>query len=115
MAPELIYAASCSALMPSNTLRISADGDAQKVRYVFRKGSQISRDFGLSLGWGPHGGHEMGGCRNRRRAQTSARRLRGFTDSDELIAKAQAKAPAHRLVSIDDVGVAVAFAMDGAN
>jgi enoyl-[acyl-carrier protein] reductase I len=39
----------------------------------------------------------------------------GLTDFDELIAKAQAKAPAHRLVSIDDVGVAVAFlAMDGA-
>ena len=44
----------------------------------------------------------------------------GITDFDELIAKAKAKAPAHRLVSIDlvsidDVGVAVAFlAMDGA-
>ena len=39
----------------------------------------------------------------------------GITDFDELIAKAEAKAPAHRLVSIDDVGVAVAFlAMDGA-
>ena len=38
----------------------------------------------------------------------------GITDFDELMAKAQAKAPAHRLVSIDDVGVAVAFlAMDG--
>jgi enoyl-[acyl-carrier protein] reductase I len=37
------------------------------------------------------------------------------TDFDELIAKAEAKAPAHRLVSIDDVGVVVAFlAMDGA-
>jgi enoyl-[acyl-carrier protein] reductase I len=37
----------------------------------------------------------------------------GITDFDELIAKAEAKAPAHRLVSIDDVGVAVAFlAMD---
>ena len=36
-------------------------------------------------------------------------------DFEELIAKAEAKAPAHRLVSIDDVGVAVAFlAMDGA-
>jgi enoyl-[acyl-carrier protein] reductase I len=39
----------------------------------------------------------------------------GITDFDELIAKAEAKAPAHRLVSIDEVGVAVAFlAMDGA-
>jgi enoyl-[acyl-carrier protein] reductase I len=39
----------------------------------------------------------------------------GITDFDELIAKAEAKAPAHRLVSIDDVGVAVTFlAMDGA-
>ena len=39
----------------------------------------------------------------------------GIADFDELIAKAEAKAPAHRLVSIDDVGVAVAFlAMDGA-
>ena len=37
----------------------------------------------------------------------------GITDFEELIAKAQAKAPAHRLVSIDDVGVAVAIlAMD---
>jgi enoyl-[acyl-carrier protein] reductase I len=39
----------------------------------------------------------------------------GITDFDELIAKAEAKAPARSLVSIDDVGVAVAFlAMDGA-
>jgi enoyl-[acyl-carrier protein] reductase I len=39
----------------------------------------------------------------------------GITGFDELIAKAEAKAPTHRLVSIDDVGVAVAFlAMDGA-
>src|SRR6188472_387411 len=39
----------------------------------------------------------------------------GITDFDELIAKAAAKAPARSLVSIDDVGVAVAFlAMDGA-
>ena len=39
----------------------------------------------------------------------------GISDFDELIAKAQAKAPAHRLVSIEDVGIAVAFlAMDGA-
>jgi len=37
----------------------------------------------------------------------------GITDFDELIAKAQAKAPLHRLVSIDDVGAAVAIlAMD---
>jgi enoyl-[acyl-carrier protein] reductase I len=33
----------------------------------------------------------------------------GITDFDELIAKAQEKAPAHRLVSIEDVGAAVAF------
>jgi enoyl-[acyl-carrier protein] reductase I len=39
----------------------------------------------------------------------------GITDFDELIAKAQAKAPSRSLVSIEDVGVAVAFlAMDGA-
>jgi enoyl-[acyl-carrier protein] reductase I len=39
----------------------------------------------------------------------------GITDFDERIAKAQAKAPSRRLVSIEDVGVAVAFlAMDGA-
>jgi len=39
----------------------------------------------------------------------------GITDFDELIAKAQAKAPARRLVSIEDVGVAVAFlSMNGA-
>ena len=37
----------------------------------------------------------------------------GITDFDELIAKAQAKASLHRLVSIDDVGLAVAIlAMD---
>jgi enoyl-[acyl-carrier protein] reductase I len=37
----------------------------------------------------------------------------GISDFDELIAKAQAKAPLHRLVSIDDVGPAVAIlAMD---
>lgn len=39
----------------------------------------------------------------------------GITDFDELIAKAQEKAPARSLVSIDDVGVAVAFlSMNGA-
>ena len=39
----------------------------------------------------------------------------GITDFDELIAKAQEKAPSRRLVSIEDVGVAVAFlSMDGA-
>jgi enoyl-[acyl-carrier protein] reductase I len=39
----------------------------------------------------------------------------GITDFDELIAKAQTKAPARSLVSVDDVGVAVAFlAMNGA-
>jgi enoyl-[acyl-carrier protein] reductase I len=39
----------------------------------------------------------------------------GITDFDELIAKAQAKAPSRRLVSIEDVGVAVAFlSMNGA-
>jgi enoyl-[acyl-carrier protein] reductase I len=39
----------------------------------------------------------------------------GITDFDELISKAQKKAPARSLVSIDDVGVAVAFlSMNGA-
>ena len=39
----------------------------------------------------------------------------GITDFDELIAKAQKKAPSRRLVSIEDVGVAVAFlSMNGA-
>jgi enoyl-[acyl-carrier protein] reductase I len=39
----------------------------------------------------------------------------GITDFDELIAKAQSKAPARSLVSIDDVGLAVAFlSMNGA-
>ena len=39
----------------------------------------------------------------------------GITDFDELIAKAHAKAPARSLVSIEDVGVAVAFlSMNGA-
>jgi len=39
----------------------------------------------------------------------------GITDFDELIQKAQSKAPARSLVSIDDVGVAVAFlSMNGA-
>ena len=39
----------------------------------------------------------------------------GITDFDKLIAKAQAKAPARSLVSIEDVGVAVAFlSMNGA-
>lgn len=39
----------------------------------------------------------------------------GITAFDELLQKAQAKAPARSLVSIDDVGVAVAFlGMDGA-
>jgi enoyl-[acyl-carrier protein] reductase I len=39
----------------------------------------------------------------------------GITDFDELIAKAQTKAPARSLVSIEDVGVAVAFlSMNGA-
>lgn len=39
----------------------------------------------------------------------------GFTDFDALIAKAQAKAPSRSLVSIEDVGVAVAFlSMNGA-
>ena len=36
----------------------------------------------------------------------------GITDFDELIAKAEAKAPARSLVSIEDVGVAVAFLCD---
>ena len=39
----------------------------------------------------------------------------GITDFDKLIAKAQEKAPSRRLVSIEDVGVAVAFlSMNGA-
>jgi enoyl-[acyl-carrier protein] reductase I len=39
----------------------------------------------------------------------------GITDFDELIAKAQAKAPSRSLVAIEDVGVAVAFlSMNGA-
>ena len=39
----------------------------------------------------------------------------GITDFDQLIAKAEAKAPARSLVSIEDVGVAVAFlSMNGA-
>jgi enoyl-[acyl-carrier protein] reductase I len=39
----------------------------------------------------------------------------GIIDFDELIAKVEAKAPTRSLVSIDDVGVAVAFlSMDGA-
>jgi enoyl-[acyl-carrier protein] reductase I len=39
----------------------------------------------------------------------------GITDFDQLIAKAQAKAPARSLVSIEDVGVATAFlCMNGA-
>jgi enoyl-[acyl-carrier protein] reductase I len=33
----------------------------------------------------------------------------GISDFDELISKAQAKAPARSLVSIDDVGIAVGF------
>jgi enoyl-[acyl-carrier protein] reductase I len=33
----------------------------------------------------------------------------GITEFDQLLQKAQAKAPTHRLVSIDDVGIAVAF------
>jgi enoyl-[acyl-carrier protein] reductase I len=39
----------------------------------------------------------------------------GISDFDQLMHKAQSKAPARSLVSIDDVGVAVAFlAMDAA-
>jgi enoyl-[acyl-carrier protein] reductase I len=39
----------------------------------------------------------------------------GITDFDKLVLKAQSKAPARSLVSIEDVGVAVAFlSMDGA-
>jgi enoyl-[acyl-carrier protein] reductase I len=39
----------------------------------------------------------------------------GITAFDELLHKAQSKAPARSLVSIDDVGVAVAFlGMNGA-
>lgn len=39
----------------------------------------------------------------------------GISDFDELLKKAESKAPTHSLVSIDDVGLAVAFlALDGA-
>ncbi|HLN09122.1 MAG TPA: SDR family oxidoreductase, partial [Xanthobacteraceae bacterium] len=39
----------------------------------------------------------------------------GIPEFDELLEKAQAKAPARSLVSIDDVGAATAFlALDGA-
>jgi enoyl-[acyl-carrier protein] reductase I len=39
----------------------------------------------------------------------------GITDFDKLVLKAQSKAPARSLVSIEDVGVAVAFlSMNGA-
>ena len=45
----------------------------------------------------------------------ATRAASGIPEFDELLAKAQAKAPARRLVSIDDVGMAVAFlALDGA-
>jgi enoyl-[acyl-carrier protein] reductase I len=44
----------------------------------------------------------------------NTRAASGISDFDVLMAKAQAKAPAHRLVLIEDVGIAVAFlAMDG--
>src|SRR3546814_2269499 len=45
----------------------------------------------------------------------TTRAASGITDFDELIAKATEKAPSRRLVSIEDVGVAVAFlSMNGA-
>jgi enoyl-[acyl-carrier protein] reductase I len=45
----------------------------------------------------------------------ATRAASGIPEFDELMAKAQAKAPARSLVSIDDVGKAVAFlALDGA-
>jgi enoyl-[acyl-carrier protein] reductase I len=45
----------------------------------------------------------------------ATRAASGIAEFDELIARAQQKAPAHRLVSIDDVGRATAFlALDGA-
>jgi enoyl-[acyl-carrier protein] reductase I len=45
----------------------------------------------------------------------STRAASGIPEFDELLAKAQEKAPARSLVSIDDVGKAVAFlALDGA-
>ena len=50
-----------------------------------------------------------------RPGRSKTRAASGITDFDELLEKAQAKAPARSLVSIDDVGVAVAFlAIDGA-
>ena len=50
-----------------------------------------------------------------RQAPLRPGRPRALRDFDELMQKAQAKAPARSLVSIDDVGVAVAFlAMNGA-
>ena len=39
----------------------------------------------------------------------ATRAASGIPEFDELLEKARAKAPAHRLVSIDDVGVATAF------
>src|SRR5947207_10891604 len=45
----------------------------------------------------------------------ATRAASGIPDFDELMDKAQAKAPARSLVSIDDVGAATAFlALDGA-
>ena len=46
---------------------------------------------------------------------SETRAASGITEFETLLQKAQAKAPARSLVSIDDVGVAVAFlAMNGA-
>ena len=45
----------------------------------------------------------------------ATRAASGIPEFDELLAKAQSKAPARSLVSIDDVGIATAFlALDGA-
>ena len=45
----------------------------------------------------------------------ATRAASGIPEFDELLAKAQAKAPAHALVSIDDIGAAAAFlALDAA-
>jgi len=45
----------------------------------------------------------------------ATRAASGIPEFDELMDKAQTKAPARRLVSIDDIGPAMAFlALDGA-
>jgi enoyl-[acyl-carrier protein] reductase I len=50
-----------------------------------------------------------------RLVRSRPRAASGITDFDKLVLKAQSKAPARSLVSIEDVGVAVAFlSMNGA-